>query len=353
MISSTTRRGSMPVRLRIAATVVTAAGSSTWRAAMFTAILPRRPGRRLLARLLQHPPAHRHDGPGLLGERDERLRAAAGRAAGAASARAPRDPRRSTSTGRRWAAGARPSRRRRPRPARRRRAPAARRPMVRIPCSNSSTRAFPLPLAAYMARSASCSAPAPDSYCATGQARGSALTRRSRPATENGTSRAASTRCASSGPSAMAVSPSTRMANSSPPIRATVSPRRTHARSRSPTDASRRSPASWPRLSLTVLKSSRSTKSTDTGSSRRCWQRVVEPIAEERPVGQERERVVEGLELELHLPLLQLGDRPLEVAGELAVLEDRHDLAHDEQDRDDAADDRRGTVRRRPRTSTG
>ena len=82
-------------------------------------------------------------------------------------------------------------------------------------------------------------------------------------------------------------------------------------------------------------------------------ERVVEPITEERPVGQERERVVEGLELELHLPLLQLGDRPLEVPGELAVLEDRHHLAHDEQDRDDAARRCRGTVRRRPRTSNG
>ena len=85
-----------------------------------------------------------------------------------------------------------------------------------------------------------------------------------------------STRCAITGPSVPAWSPSTRMANSSPPMRATVSPTRTHARSRSPTDTSRRSPTSWPRLSFTVLKSSRSTKSTDTGSSRRCssaWSR--------------------------------------------------------------------------------
>ena len=128
VISSTTRRGSIPVRARMAATVVTAAGSSTWRAARFTAIRPGRPGRRLLAGPLEHPPAHRHDGARLLGEGHERLRAEQ-----AALRVLPAHERlvalhRSAWPGRRWAGGTRPSRPPRRPPARRRRAPGGRRP---------------------------------------------------------------------------------------------------------------------------------------------------------------------------------------------------------------------------------
>ncbi len=57
---------------------------------------------------------------------------------------------------------------------------------------------------------------------------------------------------------------SSRIANSSPPKRAVVSSGRMTARSRSATATSSWSPASWPRLSFTVLKSSRSEKSTET-----------------------------------------------------------------------------------------
>ena len=52
--------------------------------------------------------------------------------------------------------------------------------------------------------------------------------------------------------------------NSSPPSRARVSPGRRTPGIRSATPRSRRSPASWPRLSLTALKRSRSMKSTAT-----------------------------------------------------------------------------------------
>ena len=52
--------------------------------------------------------------------------------------------------------------------------------------------------------------------------------------------------------------------NSSPPKRATVSPGRITPRAAAPTSTSSSSPASWPRLSLTFLKRSRSRNSTAT-----------------------------------------------------------------------------------------
>ena len=59
------------------------------------------------------------------------------------------------------------------------------------------------------------------------------------------------------------------MANSSPPTRATVSWRRTVSTRRWLTCRMRSSPAAWPRVSLTVLKWSRSTKNMQTGSPTR------------------------------------------------------------------------------------
>ena len=63
------------------------------------------------------------------------------------------------------------------------------------------------------------------------------------------------------------------------------------------------------------MKSSRSTNSTEIGSLAALLERVVEAIAEQGAVGEVGEGVVEGLELQLPLPLAELGDRPLEVAG--------------------------------------
>ena len=105
----------------------------------------------------------------------------------------------------------------------------------------------------------------------------------------------------SSGPSRR----SSRTANSSPPKRAMVSDGRTHSHSRSATAISSSSPTAWPSVSLTVLKSSRSTNSTATeGSGSR--ERLLDPVDEQRAVGQVGERVVEGLVLELALELAQL-----------------------------------------------
>ena len=59
-------------------------------------------------------------------------------------------------------------------------------------------------------------------------------------------------------------------ANSSPPSRAAVSPARRQLVSRSLTITSSSSPAEWPRLSLTVLKSSRSMNSTASWPPWRC-----------------------------------------------------------------------------------
>ena len=61
-------------------------------------------------------------------------------------------------------------------------------------------------------------------------------------------------------------------------------------------------------------------------------ERVVEAVAEQRPVGELGERIVEGLELQLALPLAELGHRLLEAAGELTVLEHRQHLATDEEE---------------------
>ena len=63
---------------------------------------------------------------------------------------------------------------------------------------------------------------------------------------------------------------SIRIANSSPPSRATVSAARAQQRNRSAAEISSRSPSAWPRLSFTRLKSSRSRKSTVIGWACRC-----------------------------------------------------------------------------------
>jgi hypothetical protein len=84
-------------------------------------------------------------------------------------------------------------------------------------------------------------------------------------------------------------------ANSSPPSRAAVSPARRQLVSRSLTIISSASPAEWPRLSLTVLKSSRSMNSTAScppcAASRVAG--VIDPVAEQRLVGESGQRVVE------------------------------------------------------------
>ena len=117
--------------------------------------------------------------------------------------------------------------------------------------------------------------------------------------------------------------PSSSSANSSPPSRASVSlgpddRRRSARRPR----CSSWSPASWPRLSFTCLKPSRSTSSTASGVARALGprERLVEAVAEERAVGEAGQAVVERLPRELLLEPDALGH----VAG---VEHDAADLA--------------------------
>ena len=73
-----------------------------------------------------------------------------------------------------------------------------------------------------------------------------------------------STRSATATASCSSTMSSQRIANSSPPKRATISCRRSECRSRSATATISLSPAGWPRLSLMTLKRSRSRNSTAT-----------------------------------------------------------------------------------------
>src|SRR5918999_1137207 len=80
---------------------------------------------------------------------------------------------------------------------------------------------------------------------------------------------ASRTRPATSSASSRPISSSSRIANSSPPNRATVSPGRTDARRRSPTCTNNASPAPCPRVSLIDLKSSTSSRSIARGVAAR------------------------------------------------------------------------------------
>ena len=104
--------------------------------------------------------------------------------------------------------------------------------------------------------------------------------------------------------------PSIMTANSSPPSRAHVSSGRRQLSSRRATSISSSSPAAWPRLSLTVLKSSRSTKRTANRFWRRtpAVERVADAVGEERAVREPGQRVVERLVAELRLEPPALGD---------------------------------------------
>ena len=96
-----------------------------------------------------------------------------------------------------------------------------------------------------------------------------------------------------------------RTANSSPPRRAAMSLARRTDRRRSPTATSSASPAACPSVSLTSLKSSRSTNRT-TARSRsdpRDSRREATTLGEQRPVGQSGQRVVRRLVVELLLEL--------------------------------------------------
>ena len=110
-----------------------------------------------------------------------------------------------------------------------------------------------------------------------------------------------------------------RIANSSPPSRAATSPSRRQPRMRSLTITSSSSPAAWPRVSLTALKSSRSSRRMTGRTPSR--PRHADPqrrrLGERDAVRQPGQGVVVGLVAELLLESRQLRQRLLE----LAVLE--------------------------------
>ena len=81
----------------------------------------------------------------------------------------------------------------------------------------------------------------------------------------NGVANKSRTRCATTFAPAANEAPSTSTTNSSPPRRPTESPSRSALASLTPTAASNWSPALWPKVSFTLLKSSRSRNSAATG----------------------------------------------------------------------------------------
>ena len=101
------------------------------------------------------------------------------------------------------------------------------------------------------------------------------------------------------------------------------------------TATSSSSPAAWPRLSLTSLKSSRSRNSTASDVTDRAGpgQGVLQPVAEQGTVGQPAQGVVERLVLELLLEPLALGhvtqreDDPFDGGVAEQVVGDHFDVA--------------------------
>jgi hypothetical protein len=143
---------------------------------------------------------------------------------------------------------------------------------------NSSERSLPSALAAYMAtsalRSSSSASSAPGSPVATPRLASIGMVRPLRP---NGWCRVSSTGPATAAASAVTRSSST--ANSSPPRRAAVSVGRRQPWSRRAAAISSWSPAAWPRLSLTCLKSSRSMNSTASSTRSANRVRLARPVS--------------------------------------------------------------------------
>ena len=135
------------------------------------------------------------------------------------------------------------------------------------------------------------------------------------PARASGSRSTAWMRSATATASSRASRSSSRIVNSSPPRRATVSPGRTAVLSALLSSMRSRSPTLWPRLSLTSLKRSTSRKSDREqalvvaagGRALQAGEGGLEPVDEERAVGQAGERVVEGVVLELLLRAAAVG----------------------------------------------
>ncbi len=117
---------------------------------------------------------------------------------------------------------------------------------------------------------------------------------------------------------------SSRIPNSSPPKRATVSLERTACLSRGAAAASSSSPTSWPRLSLTSLKRSRSRNRIAVGAlaAAQALDRLLQAVHEQHPVGQAGERIVQRPVADVvvgHLALERVAEHVGERLGEVDV----------------------------------
>ncbi len=103
--------------------------------------------------------------------------------------------------------------------------------------------------------------------------------------------------------------PSTTITNSSPPIRATVSLARRAPRSRAARTRSSSSPATWPNVSLTPLKSSMSANRTaNRVPSRRAGENLGQAVDHQVAIREPGQGVMGGEVLERRLRLLELVD---------------------------------------------
>ena len=148
------------------------------------------------------------------------------------------------------------------------------------------------------------------------------------PAT-TGSASASRMRSAASAASWLLATSSSSTANSSPPKRAAVSAPRMLWSSRRATSCSTSSPAAWPRLSLIVLKSSRSRKMHGEAAllAPAAGERVAHALGEQRAVGQPGHAVVERLVGQLLFERLALADVAAvehDAADVLVVQQARH-----------------------------
>ena len=269
--------------------------------------------------------AERQDGAGLLGERDEVVRAeqAAGRVA-------PADERLDADRSGRWRARRSAGSRRRARRGRRSApAPRSARGGRRSPRASSARRPRTGRLPAALARvhrdvgvaQQLVGAGSMPVACAAGDPDAGADRRSPGPAIWNGIRSASMIRWATAidvprGPARPRAGSRTRRRPGGPPGRSVADASRGSA---PPTATSSRSPAAWPSVSLTTLKSSRSRNRTTGDAVRRPRpsSRSSTCSTNSAPVRQAGQRVVIGLVAELLLEPRQLGQRLLE----LAVLE--------------------------------
>ena len=156
-----------------------------------------------------------------------------------------------------------------------------------------------------------------------------ACTMNSRPATVNGVRIAEQTRAATEATSSTPEASSRRMANSSPPMRATVSPGRTHELRRSAAAIKHFVAARVAERVVHVLEAVEIAQQHGNPAGWRGAPRegVLDAVTEEHPVRQLGQRVVKGEMDELDLVGSQSRDRVLHLSGEPEVFDQGEHLA--------------------------